>query len=475
LSDLLLLPATVLAQRIRASELSPVALIEASLARIGEINPRLNAFCAVYGDEARERARECEAAIRQGARLGPLHGLPVAIKDFTPIAGKVTTRGSRVFADWVPDTSPVIVERLVGAGAIIIGKTTTPEFAYSSFTSSPLWGITRNPWDSTRTSGGSSGGSAVAVVTGCVSLAEGTDMGGSVRIPASFCGITGLKPALGRIPMDILPTVFDSISHFGPLARTVDDAALFLSVTQGSDDRDIQSLPDLEIPLPVPRGVRGRRFALSIDLGYYRVDAEVAGKVREAAGALARAGALVEEVHLPWSRAINDAWARYWEVFLAACFGDQLAAHHHQMDPRVVKLIERGFATGAVEFKRLEEVRTEQWRGLANVFRDHDALICPTMAWPAPSVDLSDGDFDQTEGDGRYRGLDMTCPFNFVPQCPALSVPIGTTRGGLPIGLQIIGRRFDDVSVLRIGATLEALFKDEAAERPTGNPPGDPA
>ncbi len=459
MTDFLLLPATVLAKRIRSGELSPVALLDASLARIDEVNPRLNAFCAVYREEARARARECEAAVRAGAPLGPLHGLPVAIKDFTPIAGKVTTRGSRVFADWMPNTSPVIVERLLGAGAIIIGKTTTPEFAYSSFTASPLWGITRNPRNPARTSGGSSGGSAVAVATGCVCLAEGTDMGGSVRIPASFCGIVGLKPSLGRIPMDILPTVFDSISHFGPLARTVDDAALFLGVTQGPDDRDIQSLPDLQVPVPVPRGVRGLRLGLSIDLGYYRVDAEVAGRVREAADALARAGAVIEDVELGWSREINDAWGRYWEVFLAACFGDQLAEHRNRMDPHVVELMERGFATSAVDFKRLEEVRTRQWQSLAAVLRGCDALLCPTMARPAPSIDLQDGDFDRTDRDGRYDGLDMTCPFNFVPQCPALCVPAGATRDGLPIGLQVIGRRFDDVSVLRIGATLEDLLQ----------------
>jgi Asp-tRNA(Asn)/Glu-tRNA(Gln) amidotransferase A subunit family amidase len=457
-TDVLLSPAIILAQRIRAGDLSPVALIEASLARIEEVNPRLNAFCAVYADEARARALECEAAVRKGAHLGPLHGLPVAIKDFTPIAGKTTTRGSRIFADWVPDSNPVIVERLIGAGAIIIGKTTTPEFAYSSFTSSPLWGITRNPRDPTRTSGGSSGGSAVAVATGCASLAEGTDMGGSVRIPASFCGIVGLKPALGRIPMDILPTVFDSISHFGPLARTVDDAALFLSVTQGPDDRDIQSLPALQIPIPVPRIRRGLRLALSIDLGYYRVDADVARTVREAANALAGPGAIVEEVDLAWSREINDAWARYWEVFLAACFGDYMREHRNRMDPHMVDLIERGFATTAVEFKRLEEVRTRQWQRLAAVFRNYDALICPTMARPAPSIDLCDGDFDRTDRAGRYDGLDMTCPFNFVPQCPALTIPAGAARDGLPIGVQLIGRRFDECSVLSIGATLEGLL-----------------
>jgi len=461
LNDLLLSPATVLAERIRTGELSPVALIEASLTRIEQVNPRLNAFCAIYREEARTRAEECESAIRSGESLGPLHGLPVAIKDFTPIRGKVTTRGSYAFADWVPDTNPVIVERLVNAGAIIIGKTTTPEFAHSSFTNSPLWGITRNPWDATRTSGGSSGGSAVAVATGCASLAEGTDMGGSVRIPASFCGIVGLKPSIGRIPMDILPTVFDSISHFGPLARTVDDAALFLSVTQGPDDRDIQSLPELKVEVPVPRGVHGLRFAVSIDLGYYSVDVHVADEVREAANVLAREGAVVEEVKLAWSREINDAWTRYWEVFLAACFGGVLAKHRTRMDPHVVELIERGFATGAVEFKRLEEVRTSQWRKLADILCHYNALICPTMARAAPSVDMWDGDFDQTEFDGRYGGLDMTCPFNFVPQCPALSIPVGTTPQGLPIGLQVICRRFDDLAALRIGATLADAIRGD--------------
>jgi Asp-tRNA(Asn)/Glu-tRNA(Gln) amidotransferase A subunit family amidase len=262
--------------------------------------------------------------------------------------------------------------------------------------------------------------------------------------------------------MDILPTVFDSISLFGPLARTVDDAALFLSVAQGSDDRDIQSLPDLQVP--VPRGVRGLRLAMSIDLGYYRVDIDVASKVREAANALGGAGAIIDEVDLNWSREINDAWARYWEVFLAACFGEHVVRHRNRMDPNVVRLIERGFATAAVDFKRLEEIRTRQWQKLAAVFRDHDALICPTMARPAPSIDMGDGDFDQTDREGRYDGLDMTCPFNLVPQCPALSVPAGTTREGLPTGLQLVGRRFDDLSVLRIGATLEDLIRPARAE-----------
>ena len=191
-------------------------------------------FCFVYAEEAMEAACQAEQTLRRTEPPAPLLGVPIAIKHFTPTRGKVTTLGSRVYEHWVPDHDAVIVERLRAAGAILVAKTTTPEFAISSFTESPLWGITRNPWDPKRTAGGSSGGSAVAVATGCVPLAEGSDMEGSVRIPAAFCGVVGFKPSFGQIPFDVLPSQFDLLSHFGPLARTVADAALFLSVTQVS-------------------------------------------------------------------------------------------------------------------------------------------------------------------------------------------------------------------------------------------------
>src|ERR1700757_4100656 len=240
--DLCYMPATEMARRIRDGRLSPVELIDNSLARIAAVNPALNCFCFVYPEEARARARAAEAEAKAGAKLGPLHGVPFAIKDLTPTKGKRTTLGSYAYEHWIPDEDAPIVEALTKAGGIMVGKTTTPEFAYSSFTESPLWGITRNPWDTSRTPGGSSGGSGAAVASGCVPLAEGSDMGGSVRIPASFCGIVGLKPSFGPIPFTILPSIFDSLSHFGPLARTIDDAALFLGITQGPDERDIQSL-----------------------------------------------------------------------------------------------------------------------------------------------------------------------------------------------------------------------------------------
>jgi Asp-tRNA(Asn)/Glu-tRNA(Gln) amidotransferase A subunit family amidase len=433
--------------------------VSACLARIEEVNPTLNCFCFVYPDEAMERAKTAERAIAAGQPDGPLHGVPIAIKDLTPTKGKRTTMGSYAFEDWIPDTSALIVDKLLGAGAIMVGKTTTPEFAYSSFTDSPLWGVTRNPWDPARSPGGSSGGSGAAVASGCVPLAEGTDMGGSVRIPASWSGLVGLKPSFGRIPLDFLPTQFDTIQHFGPLARTVEDARLFLAVAQGPDERDIMSLsPPLDLSGPIDPSVEGTRLALDVDLGCYAVAPEVEAAVRRAAEALAGAGAVVEEVELGWSREIPDAWGDHWGVYLAAIFGDRLEAFRQKMDPRVVRLMDAGLAMTAVEFKRIEFVRTRAWKELALVLERFDALLCPTMSQTARPVDEDELLCYRDRGDGLYHGLDMTSMFNFVSQCPALSVPAGWTEEGLPVGLQIVARRYRDDEALRIGAALERVL-----------------
>jgi len=450
------LSATELAALIRNKEISPVEVVEQSLERIETVQPRLNCFAFTYPEEAKDLAQKAEDAVMRDEHLGPLHGVPIAIKDFTPTKGKRTTRGSYAFENWIPDEDPVIVRRLLGAGAIMVGKTTTPEFAYSGFTRSPLWGDTLNPWDTTKTTGGSSGGSGAAVAAGCVPLAEGTDMGGSVRIPAALCGIVGLKPSIGRIPMDILNTVFDNISHFGPLTRTVDDAALFLRVTEGPDSGDIQSqIAPAPIADPVPGDVRGLRVALSRDLGFYAVDDNVAANLQTAADALSDAGAIVEEVRLDWSVDVVTAWVRIWSVVLAAAFGDTLADFRDKMDPNVVRLIEKGLAMDAVKYRKIEEVRTRQWMVLAPILERCDALICPTMARPAPAYDASDADFIKTDDAGRLHGLDMTSPFNNIAQCPVLTVPSGMTPAGLPTAVQIVGRRFDDPTVLRIGRALE--------------------
>ncbi|WP_137389837.1 amidase [Rhodoligotrophos defluvii] len=449
--------AAAMATKVARRELSPVELVDASLARIAEVNEQLNAFCLVLGDEAREAAKAAERAIMAGERLGPLHGVPIAMKDLTPTRNHRTTSGSRAYRDFIAPDHASIARSLLDAGAILVGKTTTPEFAYSGFTYSPLWGITRNPWDTSRTSGGSSGGSGVAVATACVPLAEGSDMGGSVRIPAACCGVAGLKPSLGRIPFTILRSTFETMAHFGPLARTCDDVALFLAVTQGPDEADILSNPQaIAWPETLACDPRHLKIALSVDLGFYAVDPDVERNTRDMADRLRALGAEVEEISLGWTFDSVLAWDRRWNVYLATHYGHLLEEHRDDLDPEVVRLIEKGNRTTAIDLKRTEFVATDMWEKLAAVLARYDAMICPTLARPVARADQNErsaaGGFD---ADGRYIGNTMTCPFNLVSQCPVLSVPSGFTADGLPSGLQIVGRRFADLSVLRIGKLIE--------------------
>jgi Asp-tRNA(Asn)/Glu-tRNA(Gln) amidotransferase A subunit family amidase len=466
MSDLVAPPSTPsahqLARQIAAGELSPVEAVAAAVERAAAVQPRLNCFTDVWDDEALAAARAAADAVTRGDELGVLHGVPVAVKDTTPVAGHRTTLGSHVFEHWVPDHDAYVVDALRRAGAIIIGQTTTPEFAHTLQTDSPLWGVTRNPHDVARTPGGSSGGSGAAVAAGCVPLAEGSDMGGSVRIPAAWCGVVGLKPGLGRIPMDVLPGLFDTISHHGPLARCADDARLFLAATQGPDDADILSVPGpLDLSDPLEPDVTGLRLALSVDLGCWAVDPEIATAVEATAERLAAAGAVVEPVNPGFTEHDEAAWMVLWAVFMAAYYGDHVTEFGERMDADVLGLIEAGNRVTAPEYKRLELHRTDVWRRLRAVLADHDALLCPTMAAPPlPAAKADRPPNVLTDHDG-YHSADMTSVFNLVSPCPALSVPCGRhTRpehAGLPIGLQVVGRRWREDTVLRVTRAVEDL------------------
>jgi Asp-tRNA(Asn)/Glu-tRNA(Gln) amidotransferase A subunit family amidase len=464
--DLAFTSAVDLARMIAARTVSPLDVVANSLARIDAVNPKLNCFCFVWYDEALAAARSAADAIVHGAAIGPLHGVPVALKDTTPTAGHRTTLGSYTHEHWVPDRDAYVARALQRAGAIVVGKTTTPEFAHTLLTDSPMWGVTRNPWNLARTPGGSSGGSAAAVAAGCVPLAEGTDMGGSVRIPAAWCGIVGLKPGLGRIPMDSLPGLFDLLSHHGPLARTVDDARLFLHATQGPDDADVLSVPcPLDFAAPVPASVRGLRLALSIDLGCWAVDPEIEKAIRSAADALRGAGAIVEEVDLRLTVRDNEVWDELWGVFMATYYGHLVEEFATKMDPDVLSLIERGNAMTAVQLKHLEVERTDLWRRIAAVLAEHDAILCPSMATgPSPAAKAEQPKHERPTDD-RYHGADMTGVFNLVAPCPALSVPCGWDADGMSIGLQVVGRRWREDTVLRIGRAVEVALPD-ALRRP---------
>ena len=280
-----------------------------------------------------------------------------------------------------------------------------------------------------------------------------------------MCGVVGLKPSLGRIPVGILPTVFDSLFHFGPLARTVSDAALFLKACQGPDGCDPLSQPTpgaLQIPLAT--SINGLRVALSIDLGFYVIDSEIEQNTRAMAAALENLGAQVDEIELGWQSDIIDAWNIHWSVLLATCCEGYLDEWRAQMDPTLVELIESGLATSAIDYKRTEVVRTQAWYKLARVLSSYDVLICPTTATAAPLNIANDIDF-HWQDDAGYHGVYMTQPFNFFGQCPVISIPSGYTAAGLPTGLQIVGQRFDDATVLKIAAALE-LDRPWAARRP---------
>jgi Asp-tRNA(Asn)/Glu-tRNA(Gln) amidotransferase A subunit family amidase len=451
------LPATEIARGIREGQFSSESIVAESIRRARLVTATLNAFTVIREDQALEAARAADRVIARGEAAAPLHGVPFAAKDLTPTEGDLTTLGSWTRGDWVPGETALVVRRLQEAGGILMGKTATPEFAYASFTHSPRWGVTCNPWKPEHTPGGSSGGSAVAVATGVVPFAEGTDMGGSVRIPAALSGAVGLKPSLGRIPMTILPSVFDNISHFGPLGRTVSDAVSFMEAASGPSDEDISSLP-IGFASDAARtgSLKGKRFALSIDLGYYQIEPDVEHLVRNAAEELRRAGAVVDEVPMQWTRAVNDEWFDIWCVFMSGFFGDTIETHRERMDPAVVSMIERGLAMNATAYKRIELLRTRMWQDMAALFKTYDALFCPTCAVTAPLATKCDDDYVATGADGRFIGLDMTCPFNMLPQLPALSLPVGLASNGLPVGLQIVGRRFADESVLSMAAALEA-------------------
>jgi Asp-tRNA(Asn)/Glu-tRNA(Gln) amidotransferase A subunit family amidase len=463
------------AAQVAAGELSAVELVDHALARIDQVQPTLRPFATVWADQARAEAREAAAAIARGDRLGPLHGVPVAVKETTQVAGRAFTLGSLTHEHVVADRDAYVTRALRASGAIIVGATTSPEFAHALVTDSPIWGPTRNAFDPSRTPGGSSGGSATAVTTGCVYLAEGSDMGGSVRIPAAWSGTVGLKPGIGRIPMDVLPSLFDTLSHHGPLARSVDDARLFLQVTQGPDECDVQSVTTpLALDGLTLSDVRGMRLGLSIDLGSWWVHPEIEAAVAAAAEALRDAGAEVSPVDIgePLFTAADEAmWGQLWGVFMSGFFGHLLAEWRDRMDPAVVSLIELGNSLSATDLKRLDQRRTAAWRRMARALAGRDALLCPTMALPPYPATKADQPRVEPSTDGRYHSPDMTAVFNLVAPCPALSVPCGVhaapEHAGLPIGLQIVGHRWREDVVLRIGRAVELALPEVTGRRPT--------
>ncbi|MDG2148276.1 MAG: amidase [Planctomycetota bacterium] len=473
--DVCFLSATEMARRIRAGELSPVAVVEACLERIEERNDAVNAFVTRLDDSARSEARRAEKQLAHAEDLGPLHGVPVAIKDlFDYVAGVRNTFGCRALESFVPPESVLYVERLRAAGAILIGKTNTPEFGHKGITDNLIFGPTSTPFDLTRNSGGSSGGSAAAVADGMVPLAQGSDAGGSIRIPAAHCGVVGFKPSVGRVAAAYRPDGFlhTPCLHAGPITRTVEDAALMASVMCGPDESDPLSLPDdgIDWLAALEQDVSGLRIAFSPDLGGFPVDPGVSAVIEDAVASFAGAGLVTEPLELDLGAShehLTDLWLQQMAVLyagtvenLSAAGIDLLGETRGDLCPEFVSLVERGRRLSAVEAKQGDVLRTRVFDALQSVFTDHDVIVSPTVGVP-PVPNASDG---STLGPSRVNGCDvertigwcLTHPINFSGH-PAISVPAGLTSAGLPVGLQIVGRRFDDATVLAVAATLERV------------------
>jgi|GEM_PF-12027 len=451
--DLCTLTATQLLRVYRAKAVSPVDVVRAVLKRIEEHNPRLNAFNFVAPD-ALTLAKSAEARWTRGEPIGPLDGVPVSIKDILLTRGWPTLRGSQTINPKGPwnDDAPAVA-RLREAGAILLGKTTTPEFGWKGVTDSPLTGITRNPWNTNCTPGGSSGGGAAAVASGMGPLTIGTDGGGSIRIPCGFTGLFGLKPSFGRVPAWPL-SPFGTVAHLGPITRTVVDAAVMMNVIAQPDARDWHALPHdpRDYRIGLEDGIKGLRIAYSTDLGYAKVDYEVAALVREAVHVLAELGAHVEEVG-PGFDSPAQIFRVHWYAG-AAYIVSALPAESR-------KLVETGLLEVATEGAKLtlkQHMDAVQKRGALGVAMNafhtrFDLLVTPTL--PIPAFEAGR---EVPKGSGMKRWTEWTpfsYPFNLTQQ-PAASVPCGFTSSGLPVGMQIVGPRYGDALVLRAARAFES-------------------
>lgn len=481
--DLTFAPATVIAERVRRGDLTPTEVVDAHLDRIEHRNDRLNAYVTVRREAAREEAREAERALAAGDPVGPLHGVPVAVKDlFAYHAGTRHTYGSRVFEGYVPEQSAPVVDRLEAAGAIVLGKTNTPEFGNRPTTDNDLVGTTVTPFDTDRTAGGTSGGSAAAVADGLAPLAQGSDAGGSIRIPAACCGVYGYKPSFGRVPKGNRPDAFDGHSPFvqhGPLTRSVADAALMLDVMAGPHPEDPFTHPDdgTDYRGAVGAPVDGLDVAYSPDLGVFPVEPVVREAVVDTCEALEAAGAIVDEVDVEYGRSreeIADAWRTYFQTLMAGVATqveeahgvDLLGDHRDEVDPLFVRIVEAGREYSVTDRQRADIVRTDVYDAVQNVFAEYDLLVTPTLGvLPFETTERGPTEIDGEPAD-PYLDWILSWVFNMTDH-PAASVPAGLVDG-LPVGLQVVGPRFGDERVLAASAAVER--RQPWADRYPGQP-----
>src|SRR5882672_1216369 len=463
--DLCFTPATALVGAIRAKQLSAVEITSTVLDRIARLEPKLNAFAHLGAEQAMEAAAEADSALARGAPLGPLHGVPVTIKDLEPVRGMPFEGGTYLRKGDVAPADNVVVSRLRNAGAIILGKTTTPEFGWKGVSQSPLTGVTHNPWKLGLNAGASSSGAGVGAAAGYGPLHQGSDGAGSIRMPAHFCGVFGLKPTYGRVAQSPMAPS-DYTVHLGPLTRTVADAALMLKVMAGPhpDDQSSLEAPPADYPGQLANRPRAPRIAFSPDLGHARVDPGVAELVRKAAEAFETdLGWRVEQVETPWGPKGAELARFFWPAHFSR-YADRVAEFRDRMDPGFVACIEAGLHITLSDYLKMKIAKLAYCTEIHHFFEDWDFLLTPSVSVAAfPATQLQPDHWPQHPWDWM-SWAEFSYPFN-LSQNPAASIPCGFTAAGLPVGLQIVGRRCDDLGVLQMSAAFEAA-RPWASARP---------
>jgi Asp-tRNA(Asn)/Glu-tRNA(Gln) amidotransferase A subunit family amidase len=468
-TDLCFTPATELGRLYRARQLSPVEVTEAVLARLERLNPRLNAFLTVTADHARELARAAEARATRGALLGPLDGIPYSLKDLEPTAGIRTTYGSKFFESNVPAADGTVAARLRATGGVLLGKTNTPHFGYKDMCDNLLGPPCKNPWNTERTSGASSGGAGSAVAAGLGPVAHGSDGSGSIRIPSALCGIFGLKPSLGRIPYWPSQDLWAARSHQGPMTRTVRDAALLLQAMAGPDPRDPLSIDAAPVDYlaACEGGIKGLRVGWSLDLGFAAVDPEVGEITARAAKRFGELGAHVEEAPVDWGNPYEFHKVIY-SVHVAARNYDRALERPDWFETTLLRMILDAGKVSAIDHTKALLARTAFAERVRETMERYDLLLTPQMpvaAWsaePGPFEGLKD--LGGKPAHSIFDRVPFMYPFNLTGQ-PAANLPCGFTREGLPVGLQVVGRWHREDTVFRAAAAFEAL-QPWAARRP---------
>jgi Asp-tRNA(Asn)/Glu-tRNA(Gln) amidotransferase A subunit family amidase len=474
--------ATEMAVKIRNGNLSPVEIIDSHLNRINELNSKLNAYVTILNQEARNEAMKAEKEVDSGKELGKLHGVPVALKDLRAYkSGVRNTSGSKLLKNFIPDDDAILVKRLEEEGAIILGKVNTPEFGHKGNTTNELFGTTPTPFDLERTAGGSSGGSAAAVAAGLAPLAQGSDAGGSIRTPAAFNNVYGLKPSFGRIPQSVAlrPDTFSQHTpfvQFGPLTRYVEDAALMMDIISGPHPSDPFTLPDdnTEYITAITRGIAGKKVAYTPDLNLYPVESDIISVIEDAIDAFEVAGASLNQVYpnFEYSREdildtfimwIQVEWANRIENMEQKLGIDILGGNQDDISPTLVEHLEEGQEVNMEDYKKSGVLRTSVFETIQDIFDEHDLLVTPTVAIPPFRTELVLGP-DEVAGEkvNPHIGWALTWLFNMTDH-PAASIPAGFTKNGLPVGLQIVGKRFADDTVLAASASFQRMKPWHAA------------